>query len=170
MEDALESMEHTGGNTNTAAALRIARTRLYDGAEDRADARKVVILLTDGLSNLDVESTETEAAELKATGVEVFAIGITQYIDGDHLRAISSRPHDTHFVSVMTFEGLDAVLDKMVHRICLLPDPIEPPPGECVRTNALDSGNGIFSRSRSRVGLHSCFRVRNFVPCILSRI
>ena len=57
------------GQTNIAQALETTRRFVFDPSlGDRADAPNVVILVTDGRSNVEAAEVPSEAAQLKATG------------------------------------------------------------------------------------------------------
>ena len=51
----------------------------------RVGIRKVAILITDGLSNIDKPRTIPEARLAKEDGVRIYSIGITDYADGAEL-------------------------------------------------------------------------------------
>lgn len=65
-------------------------------ASDRAQAKPVVILLTDGLQNNPAkpgnEDVLMAAAGLKGRGALIYSIGLGQDIDADLLRAVASSP------------------------------------------------------------------------------
>ena len=68
-----------GGRTNTQEALRVAReTMLTSGNGDRSSVDNIVVLLTDGGSNIQRDMTSQRARELRnspSTSVHVVAIG-----------------------------------------------------------------------------------------------
>ena len=56
-QSAISSITYPGGNTNTAAALAVVRTRmLTSAAGDRSDIPNVVVVLTDGASGQPVDT------------------------------------------------------------------------------------------------------------------
>jgi len=53
IQSAISSLNYSGGRTNTAAALRYVRTSmLTSAAGDRPDVANVVVVMTDGRSNV----------------------------------------------------------------------------------------------------------------------
>ena len=123
VQDGITKMEHVGGNTNTADALNKARDAFIRWS--RGNSRKIIVLMTDGLSNVLPYRTLEEARIAKdQDSIEIFTIGITKYIDEDELLVISSQPKDSHFLHAETFDELDTLWEKLVHRICGVPDPV----------------------------------------------
>ncbi|KAK2189963.1 hypothetical protein NP493_92g03036 [Ridgeia piscesae] len=73
LERTIGSMHHYGGNTNTAAALRMCRELMFHESKGhRAGVRSIAILLTDGISNVNSNATSSEARSLKQAGVQQF--------------------------------------------------------------------------------------------------
>ena len=61
--------------TNTAAGLRVAREQVF-GQSPRDNARKVIILMTDGESNRDKLQTLPEAELTRDAGIEILVIAV----------------------------------------------------------------------------------------------
>jgi len=58
VQSAISPLDYNGGGTNTAAALRYVRTTmLTTSAGERTDVRNVVVVLTDGKSNINASQT-----------------------------------------------------------------------------------------------------------------
>lgn len=82
--------EEETGFTNTAAALDAAATEL-NSTRHNVDARKVLVLLTDGLPTGErdqeeiIAEVEAKAAELMSQGIRVYAIGLGQNVDLDFI-------------------------------------------------------------------------------------
>jgi len=86
--------EAENGFTNTVEALRQARAEL-DSTRHNLDARRVLVLLTDGLPTVSgdadvVTEAETLAQELNAAGVKIYAIGLGQDVDTQFIENIAS--------------------------------------------------------------------------------
>ena len=75
---AIHRVKFSEGITATGDALRLARTRVLSHV--RRGVPKIVILITDGRTNTG-EDPIKEAAKLKASGVTVFAVGITSEVN-----------------------------------------------------------------------------------------
>ena len=52
---AIEMLPFSGGRTNTQAALAMAMNQLFDG--DREDAPNLLVVFTDGESNIEAQNT-----------------------------------------------------------------------------------------------------------------
>ena len=73
-----------GKRTNTQEAFEICRTKLFQNKNSnlRPRAKKRVLLLTDGSSNMNIHLTLYRAFQLKILGVEMFVIGVGNYMPG----------------------------------------------------------------------------------------
>ena len=73
-----------GERTNTQEAFKICRTKLFQNKNSnlRPLAKKRVLLLTDGRSNMNIHLTLYRAFQLKVLGVEMFVIGVGNYMSG----------------------------------------------------------------------------------------
>ena len=82
IQDALWNMDPRGGNTNTASALRTIDVSIMTSSRgERSNARDVLVILTDGLSNIDETRTAQYAQNLKNSGIEIFAVSTSNEID-----------------------------------------------------------------------------------------
>ena len=90
---AILSTRYTPGSTNTAGGLRTAKDVFSNGYGGRYSAEDVVILLTDGESNVNSEDTIPAAEALKKDGVKIITVGIG-LTDLDEVQAIASSDRD----------------------------------------------------------------------------
>jgi Mg-chelatase subunit ChlD len=67
-----------GGETNMAAAFRIANQQLFPSR--RSSVKTICVLITDGQPNIETSQTFVEINKTKELGVEVFAIGVTDQV------------------------------------------------------------------------------------------
>ena len=79
--------------------------------------REVVVLLSDGNSNVGGNPSAC-ASELRASEIEVFAVGIGNGIDRSELQSIASQPYPKHVVSVNSFDALESVLKDLEDYVC----------------------------------------------------
>ncbi len=83
------------GNTNPGDALAVAQAELNSDRHN-PDARKVVVLLTDGLATAPDPSpdahAQTKAQALKADNTTIYTIGLGVSVNMDFLRTIASEP------------------------------------------------------------------------------
>ena len=81
------------------------------GFGERRTAENVVILLTDGQSNINYYDTIPAATDLKSDGVTVIGIGIG-LTNADELNAIASGPREVF--QVATFDALNDIKAEIV--------------------------------------------------------
>ena len=107
------------GSTNTGDALNIAREELASERHN-TNARKVVVLLTDGLTNAPGEDPEayarTASESLKATDAEVFTIGLGSKINQTFLVDIASDAG--HYLDAPTADTVDRIYRSVTDAIC----------------------------------------------------
>lgn len=124
----ITSLAFVGRNTNTAAALTDAKSILSGSSANR----KIVLLLTDGLSTVNMDATFTVANQLKnISGMEIYSIGISNYIDSSGLSQIASTPITRYFIQLRGQSQVDSVRLTILNRVCLLPEPTPSPIPEC---------------------------------------
>jgi len=82
------------GSTNTGDAILLAKAE-FASARHNPDARKVLVLLTDGLANAPDSNPEQYALDaataLKKTGVQIFTIGLGANVNETFLTSIASE-------------------------------------------------------------------------------
>lgn len=79
------------------------------------DARKILIILTDGQSS---GSVDQPAQQLKSIGVIIFSIGVGSGINAEELKTIASPPADEHVYLLDNFNELSSLADKMSTKTC----------------------------------------------------
>jgi uncharacterized protein YegL len=85
-----------GSKTAMSDALKVASELLVK--ESRPGARRVILLMTDGLTNDDKVSTPDEAMELaKTNGIEVYAVAFGSDADTGLLQTIAQRTGGEYF-------------------------------------------------------------------------
>ncbi|XP_067904374.1 collagen alpha-1(XIV) chain-like isoform X2 [Heterodontus francisci] len=113
--EAVQKMRYKGGNTYTALALNhVFKNTLKPSAGARPETAKFLILLTDGKSQDDVNSS---AQSLKSAGVEIFAVGVKN-ADEAELKQIASEPLELHVHNVLEFSLLDSLSDRLTKILC----------------------------------------------------
>lgn len=83
----------------------------------RPDANHVAIIITDGRSQNKQETLEA-AKIAKEKGIQMFAIGVGQYLDIEELEGIGSEPAEQHVFNVSTFSELEGIKDKLPSNAC----------------------------------------------------
>ncbi|KAM3592799.1 uncharacterized protein V6R79_025391 [Siganus canaliculatus] len=88
----MKKVSYRGGSTQTGLALKYVLRKGFPGGRNSSVAAHIVILLSDGKSQGNVVHA---AAQLKDTGVVLFAVGL-RYPRWDELHALASEPMESH--------------------------------------------------------------------------
>jgi hypothetical protein len=78
------------------------------------DARKVLIVLTDGQSS----GVDQPAQQLKSIGVIIFSIGVGSGIRVSELETMASPPADEHVYLLKNFNELSTLAEKLSSSTC----------------------------------------------------
>lgn len=109
------------GFTNTVAALKAAQAEL-GSPRHSADARRALILLTDGLPTAKgdtgaiVEEAKAVAAELALSGVEIYAIGLGAGVNTEFVNSIASDPAYAYYAP--TTGDLSSIYANITGSLC----------------------------------------------------
>lgn len=108
------------GYTNTSAALLLAADELNSERHNN-DARRVLVLLTDGLPTAAgdedaVSKAVTAAQVLLADDIEVYAIGLGSGVDRQFINQISSEPANAYFAP--TGADLQQIYAEITSALC----------------------------------------------------
>ncbi|KAK9964947.1 hypothetical protein ABG768_006074 [Culter alburnus] len=113
----ISSMAYGRGKTYTGAALRFAKEHVFTKARgSRRDehVQQVAVVITDGKSTDDAASA---AADLRRSGVTVFALGIKDAKEDD-LREIASYPPKKFVLNVERFDQLNSLAKILTKTLC----------------------------------------------------
>ncbi|XP_068120137.1 collagen alpha-1(XX) chain [Hyperolius riggenbachi] len=114
--DAIRRVKYKGGNTFTGMALtHVLEENLRAASGARAQAGKVLVLLTDGKSQDDAISV---AHTLKQSGIYMFAIGVKN-ADETELRQLASEPLDLTVHVVPDFPMLSSLVGDVSRALCM---------------------------------------------------
>ncbi len=107
------------GSTNTGEALAFMREEL-GSARHSTEARKIAIILTDGLAtapdpNPD-EYAQREAQLLKSDNIQLFTIGLGAQVHETFLKSLASS--QKHFYKAPTIRDLDTIYTAISKDIC----------------------------------------------------
>lgn len=117
--DRISSVDIIGSETNTSGALRLMNDQAFQPQHgDRPDVHNVAIVMTDGQSNVNVSGTVPEAKRAKELGVRMFVIGLTENVNSDELRAMSSHPIDQHYFTRSSYSLVQSVVSNLVWNVC----------------------------------------------------
>ena len=108
-----------GQGTNTGAALKYTRERIFSGSGDRSNAKNVAVLFTDGGSQ-DKRETILQANRAKAAGIHIVTVGIGNpgWLDQWELRGIASWPYERNYIYVHYYRDLNKVRTRLRELIC----------------------------------------------------
>lgn len=112
---AVATTRYTPGSTNTAGGLRTAMEIFTNNYGNRRDAEDVVILITDGESNVQAYNTIPTADELKRNSIKILSIGIG-ISNSDEITRIASSTDDVFQVG--GFASLTEVKTDILDTSC----------------------------------------------------
>ncbi|MEN9920973.1 MAG: hypothetical protein RL538_866 [Candidatus Parcubacteria bacterium] len=116
----INPVEETG-YTNTGAALVMAQNELNSERHNK-DARRVVVILTDGMPTAKGDTTNVvaqakmAAEQLTADAIEVYAIGLGKGVNLDFIKEIASS-EETAFYAPTTAD-LDSIYSTITSSLC----------------------------------------------------
>ena len=120
---AILAIRYMGQQTNTPEALIQTRTQCFNSLNgDRRDVDNLAIIVTDGVPYPDARRQPAieEARALRNTGALMVSVGITDVIDEDFLKEMSSQPQilGTNYFTATDFTALDEIRKKVVEGTC----------------------------------------------------
>ena len=108
-------MSYPGGGTRTGQGLNVIRNQIFGNlGADRDQLPKVVVVLTDGLSQDNVASP---AQALRNTGVTIMAVGVGCCFYRPELNAMATDPDEDHVYAV-SFSDLQQITASLREQIC----------------------------------------------------
>ncbi|MEM9337078.1 MAG: vWA domain-containing protein [Patescibacteria group bacterium] len=113
------SPQEETGSTNTGAAFEFARQELASNRHS-TDARKVLVLLTDGLATAPDPDPEafalTKAEQVKSEQIDVYTIGLGSEVNMDFLRAVADQPSQAF--NALETGDLEQIYSNITSAIC----------------------------------------------------
>ncbi|KAM6896990.1 von Willebrand factor A domain-containing protein 2 [Xenentodon cancila] len=88
----IKKISYRGGSTQTGLALKYIQRKGFQGGRNSSGVHQIAVLLSDGRSQGNVVQA---AAQLKETGVVLFAVGM-RYPKWEELHAVASEPIESH--------------------------------------------------------------------------
>lgn len=111
--------EEETGSTNTGAAIVSASEEFFSERPNPA-ARRVMVMLTDGLATAPDDEPEMfaleQAAILKSTGVEVYTIGLGNEVNMDFVRALATDP--SYAYQALSRADIDQIYRTITGALC----------------------------------------------------
>merc|ERR1719327_616081 len=115
--DAVEGMSWPHWNTDTAAALTMAKTELTNSGRPEVPKEKTIIfLLTDG--NPNSMSATMSAAESVKEVATLYVVIIGDNVNMNAVKAWPSYPWEEHLIKVDDFELLETEMETMLADVC----------------------------------------------------
>ncbi|XP_054850830.1 integrin alpha-M-like isoform X2 [Eublepharis macularius] len=121
VEEAIRRVKHRRGNTHTPTAIHFVANEVFTSAHGmRQQSKKLLIVLTDGVSNDKQFTFEAAKEATDKKGIIRYAIGVgtdflTKKEARDELRDIASLPENVF--SVRSFGGLHALQNELKEKI-----------------------------------------------------
>ncbi len=113
---AVDRMRYIGGRTDLAEGMNLARTDVFNMPGNRNNAKDIAIVITDGIPNENEGDTIPAAQRLKQQGVTIIAVGITDLINENELRAIASSVNDV--ILTPNFDTLNREIETLTALAC----------------------------------------------------
>ncbi|XP_061164208.1 von Willebrand factor A domain-containing protein 2-like isoform X4 [Saccostrea echinata] len=114
LKSRISNIPYDSGSTNTAMAIRYARTTSF-GAYSRNNVPKLAVIITDGQSD-GKSSTLSEAQLLRNNGVIIFSVGVGDGVDMSELQGMATKT--SYVFDVSTFSALNSIRDKLAKTTC----------------------------------------------------
>lgn len=112
---AIGNVPQLGGATCIGCGIAEANAEL--SASSGPDRAKVIVVLTDGFSNVSgdagltpFEYVEATASDAEALGAELFAVGVGEAVSQPELQAIGTGPDNENVFNVSDFADLQSIL------------------------------------------------------------
>ncbi len=123
ISQAILGLNYLGQTTNTPEALVVTRTECFNPSNgDRPDVDNLAVIITDGVPFPDErrEPAIQEGRALRDSDAVMVSIGITDVIDEDFLRELSSPPQvlGTNYFTATDFTALEEIRKRVVEGTC----------------------------------------------------
>ena len=107
------------GSTNTGDGILVGGNEVLSERHN-VDARKVMVLLTDGLATAPDEEPEqyalNAAAQLKQTGTELYTIGLGERVNMEFVRELATTPDYAY--QALTASDVDRIYQTITTSLC----------------------------------------------------
>lgn len=122
LNQAFARLVYPGGNTYTDKALNLLRIKLF--GQSNTDRYNIAFVITDGKAT-DQNNTRQEAKRIQEAGTIMYAVGITNSIDEQSLKDLSSYPHklNRNYFRSLNFDTLGPVVAELLSASCIKPNP-----------------------------------------------
>lgn len=108
-----------GGETNTPLALTEVRDKHFVTSRgDRPGVDNIVILSSDGYSNVNQDRTIPLSQQLKDNGVQFYCVALEDSPQMSELNAMASSPIADHIVFLKNSSDTNAAANALLDKIC----------------------------------------------------
>ena len=108
-----------GGTTNTQAAIKMAYDQVFtQSGGDRSGVRNIMVVCSDGQSNVNPQNTIPEADAAKQRNIEIYSVGIGMEVNKIEMDGIASTPKTSHSVSVPNAAAVPAGAKQLLDLLC----------------------------------------------------
>jgi len=117
----INQIGYRGENTNTSGGIYTAMKNQFHAEKgDRSNVANVMVVITDGVSTRDNHLTVPYSREAENMGILVFGIGVTENINEEEVKMISSYPHekDKNYFLIPKFTNLNEFIDRVKETVC----------------------------------------------------
>ena len=114
------SLPRSGGNTNMQSALSKTTTEIFQAYNgDRGGVDNVVILLTDGCSDIQTSNTIPKANELKtAANADVHVVAIGNRVDMQEAERVATSNVEPYLIKVAQPADVSAGSQRLLDHLC----------------------------------------------------
>jgi collagen type VI alpha len=121
MQNVLNSLDFYNkfGTTNTPSALESARDQHFTKSRgDRDGVQNVIIIVTDGYSNVNQANTIPDANQLKNAGTLIYVVAVGDGPQMSEINAMASSPASQYVSKLPTLGDLDQSAENLLDRLC----------------------------------------------------
>jgi collagen type VI alpha len=104
--------------TNLAHALNTVQTQVFTTSNFRPGVERICVLLSDGKATIDVDQAVLAAAELKGSGVTLYAVSTGPTVNDELMVQLASHPAPLYTARVMTRNDVSQQAVIFLDAIC----------------------------------------------------
>ncbi|ELU15429.1 hypothetical protein CAPTEDRAFT_157837 [Capitella teleta] len=115
---AISKIQFSGGRTHTSASMDLLMNSFSVENGGREGANNIVIVLTDGNSNINADATVPKAIQVRESGVHVIVVGIGDSVNRYEMEGIASDPPAETVFKATSYRDLPDIVDELVNSVC----------------------------------------------------
>lgn len=86
--------------------------------------KRSIVLITDGMSNVDAHLTLQEARLNKQRGITQYAVGVGMFVDEDELQDLVTAPASYHYLHATDFSNIYLLVDQILDKLTCWKPPL----------------------------------------------